>query len=183
VELDETVAASSSSQLSRSSINSQSNHGPPGSVAKRRVPLSELSFFPPSASPLIYPRSTPNDSLWPNSNGSGSKGTSTVFGVSGNGTERLDRMSTDSLTLSNSRVSFSDEGVGTPRSVQSDVEVELDVAKDTWRRSRIHAWRHSASPETSKVSMLKGKGRAPTAGGGGITNRQPTETPQMVIPR
>ncbi len=96
------------------------------------------------------------------------------------GIERLDRMSTDSLALYNPRVSLSDDGVGTYPSVQSDVEVEMDIAKDTWRRSRINAWRRSASPETS----IKSKGRAPVVGGGtSITNRQPTETPQMVIPR
>lgn len=175
MEVDETTPESSSSRLSERSP--QSNHELPSSAVKRHVPLSELSFFPPGASQSISTGPILDDRLLipvsPN-----------LLDVFGNGIERVDRLSTDSLALYNPRASFSDDGVATFMGVQSKVEVEMDVVKDTWRRSRIHAWRRSASPETPKAPILQRKHGAIAVGGGGtpITNRQPTETPQMVVP-
>ncbi|KAF8325180.1 uncharacterized protein EI90DRAFT_3019156 [Cantharellus anzutake] len=159
---DEAFAAPSSSKLS----GERAIREFASSATRRHVPLSELSFFPPGAHQLACPEERPG-----------------VFSMLRNEIERLSWMSTDSLAhYSTPRASFSDDGVGTSASAQSEVEVELDVARDTWRKSGVHVWQRNGSPELPKAPASKISFEAPVPGAGPpIVKRQPGETPQMSI--
>ncbi|KAF9519202.1 carbohydrate-binding module family 50 protein [Hydnum rufescens UP504] len=117
----------------------------------RRIPVSELSFFPPGTS-LPEAVSPPPPSAFPSfdSHASRPRGTQNVsmLNLFGN---TIARMSTDSIS-SLTRTSMSDDpGMG---SRAAKMEVELDVAQNTWRTTPIPT--HAPPPPTER---LHAKGR------------------------
>jgi hypothetical protein len=159
------------------------------SQTTQRVPASEFSFFPsrPSlfsdADPILPPSPTSGSSTFPTF---GRPTIPNVIDVFSDGIDALARMSTESLS-SIGRTSTSEDLVG---------EVELDVARATWRNTPTSATlsppplfappgpvrRPKSSPYRATASSLFGSRSDSQNTNGVITDMQPQGKPPMTIP-